>query len=101
MYKTENGVKRSKYFPQFTASMGVEGLIHVIDYFNKNATKLNFTIAEKWANFDEVLDAVAESKWFARINNIAAQAKTENGFRNEIKWLIGSYAESDNTHVMY
>jgi len=54
--KTENGVKRSKYFPQFTASMGVEGLIHVVDYFNKNATKLNFTTAEKWANFDEVLE---------------------------------------------
>jgi len=47
MDKTENGVKQSKYFPRFTASMGVEGLIHVVDYFNKNATKLNFTTAEK------------------------------------------------------
>jgi len=97
MDKTENGVKRSKYFPQFTASMGVEGLIHVVDcYFNKNATKLNFTTAEKWANFDEVLDSVAESKWTARITNIAPQAPTKNRLKSEIKWLIGSYAESDN-----
>ena len=96
MEKTENGVKRSKYFPQFTASMGVEGLIHVVNYFNKNAEKLNFTIAEKWANFDEVLDSVAESKWSARINNIATQARTENCLKNEINWLIGSYVESDN-----
>ena len=90
--KTENGVKRSKYFPHFTASMGVEGLIHVVDYFN---TKLNFTTAEKWANFDEVLDSVAESKWTARIN-IVPQVRTENRLKSEIKWLIGSYAESDN-----
>ena len=52
MDKTENGVRRSKYFPLFTASMGVEGLIHVVDYFKKNATKINFTTAEKWENFD-------------------------------------------------
>ena len=75
--------------------MGVEGLIHIVDYFNKNATKLNFTTAEKWTNFDEVLDSVAESKWTARITNIAPQARTENRLKSEIKWLIGTYAESD------
>ena len=76
--------------------MGVEGLIHIVDYFNKNATKLNFTTAEKWENFDEVLGSLAESKWTARITNIAPQARTENRLKSEIKWLIGSYAESDN-----
>ena len=83
MDKTENGVNRSKYFPQFTAKMGVEGLLYVIDQFNKNATKLNFTIGEKWENFDEVLDAVAESKWTAQVTNFAAQAKTEASFNAE------------------
>ena len=89
-------MKRSKYFPQFTATMGVEGLLYVVDQFNKNTTKLNFTIGEKWENLDEVLDAVAESKWTAQIANIAAQAKTEARFNAEINILIGSYAESQN-----
>ena len=76
--------------------MGVEGLIHVVDYFNKNATKLNFTISEKWSNFDEVLDSVTEPKWSNRIINIVNQVCTENRFKTEVNWLIGSYAESDN-----
>ena len=42
------------------------------------------------------MDSVAESKWSACINNIATQARTENRLKNEINWLIGSYAESDN-----
>ena len=51
---------------------------------------------QRWENFDEVQDSVAESKWAARITNIAPQARTENRLKSEIKWLIGSYAESDN-----
>ena len=94
--KTENGAKRSKYCSQFTASMGVEGLIYVIDQFNKNADKLNLTIGEKWNNSDEVLDAVAESKWTSQIINIAPQARNEIYFTTQLNILIGSYAKNVN-----
>ncbi len=96
MEKTENGVKKSKYFPQFAATMGIEQLLYVIDYFNKNTEKLNFTFREKWENFDEILDAVAASKWKAYITNIPPQARTDARFNAEINASVGSYAESQS-----
>ena len=47
MEKTENSAKKRKYFPQFTASMGIEGLLFIIDRFKNNTMKLNFTVGEK------------------------------------------------------
>ena len=96
MDKVENGQKRVKYFTQFTATMGVEGLIYVMDQFIKNATKLNFTTADKWNNFDEVLDPVAESKWTDQITNFAGQSRTEARFKTELDKLVQEHTGSDN-----
>ena len=94
--KTENGVKRSKNFTQFTASMVAKGLIYVINQSNKNAEKLNFTIGEMWNGFDEVLDAVAESKWTAQSTNITIHAQNKSCFTTELNNLIERYAEKKN-----
>ena len=64
---------RSKKIPIFTGSTGVEGLFFVIDRFVKAATWLQFTPADLWDQFEEVLDTVAEKKWINLTQGIWGQ----------------------------
>jgi hypothetical protein len=91
---TVNNVTRSKKFPIFSAKMGIEGLIYVIDKFKKHSANLNFDAADKWNNFDEVLDTVAESKWETQVANIAPQARNNNRFNAELDVFIQSHTGS-------
>ena len=68
----QNGRVRSKKVPVFTAKVGVEGLFHVIDKYNRMADRLALTVAERWDQFDDVLDQVAERKWAAQTSNLTA-----------------------------
>ena len=92
-FVTAANTVRTKKTPIFAAKHGVEGLCHVIDKFNKNADKLGYAIADKWANFDEVLDQEALAKWENQIQNIAPQARTVNRFQQELDTFVGEYAE--------
>ena len=92
-FVTAANTVRSKKTPIFAAKHGVEGLYHVIDKFNKNADKLGYAIGDKWANFDEVLDQEALSKWENQIQNIAPQARTAARYEQELGIFVGEYAE--------
>ena len=90
---TAAGTVRSKKTPVFSAKHGVEGLYHAIDRFNKNAAKLNYQAGDKWNNFDEALDTVAQSKWETQTTNIAANQRTNARFQLECDRFVASYAE--------
>ncbi|CAB9512510.1 hypothetical protein SEMRO_540_G162910.1 [Seminavis robusta] len=96
-YKLENAAgDRSKKVPIFTASYGVEGLFHVVDRFNKAAERMNFAIGDKWSTFEDVLDSVAQRKWNNLVQNIAAGARTNARFDQEIANFVHQYAGHDH-----
>ena len=92
-FVTAAGPVRSKKTPVFAAKHGVEGLYHVIDRYMKNGTKIGYTIADKWDNFDEVLDQEALSKWETQVQGIAPQARTNARFEQELVTFVAEYAE--------
>ena len=92
----QNGQVRTKKVPVFTAKVGVEGLFHVIDKYKRMADRLALTVAEKWDQFDDVLDQVSEKKWDSQTKNIAANQRTNNRFDTEIEEFIQSYAQDPN-----
>lgn len=97
--KIENVVNRTvrnKKIPVFSSVHGIEGLFHVIDKFNKAATRLQLQDQTKWDTFEDALDRVAESKWENQISNIADVDKTDQRFDVEIQKFVKSYSQDDN-----
>ena len=86
--KQVNGANRRREVPIFTASVGIEGLFHVVDKFQKAAVKLEYNVSDYWNEFDEVLDSVAEKKWNQQVANIAAREKTQARFEQELTTFI-------------
>jgi hypothetical protein len=92
--KMVQGTTRKRTVPVFAAKYGVAGLFHVIDKFNRAADKLGFTVAEKWSEFEEVLDDTAEQKWTNHINGIAANQRTQARFDQSLSEFVHSYSGS-------
>jgi len=78
------GAVRSKKVPVFMATHGVEGLLHVIDKFNKTATRVAFQPGDLWDQFEEVLDTVSANKWNNQVQGIANNARTRNQFNTKL-----------------
>ena len=87
-----NGVNRRRVVPIFTASIGVEGLFHVVEKFKKAAEKLGFLVSDLWNEFDEVLDSVAEKKWEQQIRGIRRNDRTQARFEQEVTNFVAHYA---------
>jgi hypothetical protein len=92
--KITQGATRKRTVPVFSAKYGVAGLFHVIDKFNRASDKLGFTVAEKWNEFEEVLDDTAEQKWINHVNPIAANQRTAQRFEQCLLEFVHSYAGS-------
>jgi len=93
---THRGVTRSKKVPVFKSATKVEGLFHVMDAFDKTANRLNFTVAEKWDLFEDVLDVVADRKWTNLTRNIANDQRTNQRFQEERAKLVAAFAEGES-----
>ena len=87
------GNLRKKTVPVFTAKYGVEGLFHVIDRFTKTAERLQLTAAERWDQWEECLDTVAESKWTNLTHGIANNHRTIPRLDRKIANFVSLYAE--------
>lgn len=93
--KKENnaGHLRSKKVPIFTASIGVEGLFHVISKYEKAAMRLGFTIGDHWTYFEDVLDSTAADKWENLNSTIVPQTRTQVCFDEAIQEFVGFYSK--------
>eukprot|EP00548_Thalassiothrix_antarctica_P009995 CAMPEP_0194155092 /NCGR_PEP_ID=MMETSP0152-20130528/63145_1 /TAXON_ID=1049557 /ORGANISM="Thalassiothrix antarctica, Strain L6-D1" /LENGTH=182 /DNA_ID=CAMNT_0038861671 /DNA_START=86 /DNA_END=631 /DNA_ORIENTATION=+ len=78
----------------FSSSNRMEGLLHVIDLFTKNASRIQLTNPQKWLIFENVLDKVAADKWTLQITGLTVHQKTVARFSQELDTFVQRYTGS-------
>ena len=87
-----DGSVKKKQVPIFSGKHGVEGLLHVVDRFQRAARKLAFDAEDNWDNFEEVLDDTAEKRWTNLTGNLTDAQKTAARFIQEVNRFVMGYA---------
>ncbi|MEO0404259.1 MAG: hypothetical protein AAF193_05265 [Bacteroidota bacterium] len=82
--------------PIFESKHGVEGLFYVLDQFDNVAEELSFTVGEKWLQFPQVLNRVAQARWNNLTRTVGANQRTQARFSEERRHLLSKYSEHEN-----
>ena len=90
--KKNAGVLRKQQTLVFEARDRVEGFLHVIDLFTKNANQLGMTASEKWTALEDVVDKVAANKWDTQIRGIINAQKILVRLESEQEEFVQRYS---------